>query len=264
MRLSLITAFFALSSLEAAEPIIDVYVSTGDNHFLGSSLPIDSPASIEATFDLFRDVQHARRIYWRGLESSCWLETMHARPENPRSYSFWEWLNELYETVSPDSLAVEAARKRGMEIWGMGSRWDWGGPADTPGFGDYPFAYESKLKLEHPEWAPLDRHGARRQGGPIELAYLEARKTLVDLPQRMNSFSEVTPEQNEVAIWQGTSNLYDFKSLRVAQTSFTRDTFTDFQKRTGSEADSRWEDADDAALDGIGADESKLPEPARP
>lgn len=180
--LSLAAIFLTLASAKAAdEPIIDVYVSTGDNHFLGSSLPIDSPASIEATFDLFRDVQHARRVYWRGLEASCWLETMHARPENPRYYSFWKWLNELYATVSPDTLAVKAAHDRGMEIWGMGSLWDWGAPADTPGFGDYPFTFESKLKLEHPEWAPIDKHGARRQGGPIELAYPEARKALVDL-----------------------------------------------------------------------------------
>ena len=170
-----------ISANSADEPIIDVYVSTGDNHFLGSSLPIDSPASIAATFDLFRDVQHARRIYWRGLEASCWLETMHARPENPRYYSFWEWLNELYETVSPDTLAVKAAHDRGMEIWGIGTLWDWGSPADTPGFGDYPFTFESKLKLEHPEWAPVDKHGVRHQGGPIELAYPEARKALVDL-----------------------------------------------------------------------------------
>ncbi len=169
---------------EGEEPIIDVYVSTGDNHFLGSSLPIDSPASIKATFNLFRDVQHARRIYWRGHEASCWLETMHARAENPRSYSFWTWLNELYPEVKPDQLAVKAAHDRGMEIWGMGTLWDWGSPADTPGFTDYPFCYESKLKLEHPEWASADKHGVRQQGGPIELAYPEARKAVVDMTVR--------------------------------------------------------------------------------
>ncbi|MDF1812448.1 MAG: HEAT repeat domain-containing protein [Verrucomicrobiales bacterium] len=177
-------SLFTLLSSSAEEPIIDVYVSTGDNHFLGSSLPIDSPASINATFDLFRDVQHARRIYWRGHQASCWMETMQARPENPRSYSFWTWLNQLYEEVKPDQLAVQAARQRGMEIWGMGTLWDWGSPADTPVFTDYPFCYESKLKLEHPEWAPMGKHGVRHQGGPIELAYPEARKALVDLVVR--------------------------------------------------------------------------------
>ncbi len=180
----LTSLIFPLVSSTAEEPIIDVYVSTGDNHFLGSSLPIDSPASIDATFDLFRDVQHARRVYWRGHEASCWLETMHARPENPRSHSFWTWLNQLYAEVQPDQLAVKAAHERGMEIWGMGTLWDWGSPADTPGFTDYPFCYESKLKLEHPEWAPMDKHGARHQGGPIELAYPEARKALVDMTVR--------------------------------------------------------------------------------
>jgi len=63
----------------------------------------------------------------------------------------------------------------------MGSLSGLGGPADTPGFGDYPFTFESKLRLEHPEWVPVDKHGARRQGGPIELAYPDARKALVDL-----------------------------------------------------------------------------------
>ena len=183
MKFPRLATLFALlaQSLDAAEPIVDVYVSTGDNHFLGSSLPIDSPASIEATFDLFQHVNHARRVYWRGLEASCWIATMHARPENPRYFSFWQWLTWLYAEVKPDPLAVQAAHARGMEIWGMGSLWDWGSPADTPGFGDYPFTFESKLKLEHPEWAPVDKYGVRRQGGPIELAYPAARQALVDL-----------------------------------------------------------------------------------
>jgi len=159
-------------------------VSTGDNHFLGSSLPIDSPASIEATFELFKNVNHARRVYWRGLEEACWVSTMHARPENPRYYSLWTWMQWLYSHVNPDVLAVRAAHAGGMEIWGVGTMWDWGSPADTPTFGDYPFPFESKLKLEHPEWAAVDKHGARRQGGPIELAYPEARKALVDMHVR--------------------------------------------------------------------------------
>jgi hypothetical protein len=173
-------AFMALSALRAAEPVIDVYVSTGDNHFLGSSLPIDSPASIEAAFDLFKNVNHARRVYWRGLEEACWISTMHARPESCRSYSFWRWVQTLYAEVRPDELAVKAAHARGLEIWGMGSLWDWGPLAEMAGFGDST-GLESKLKLTHPEWVPVDRHGARRQAGPIELAYPEARKALVDL-----------------------------------------------------------------------------------
>ena len=179
--------FFLAVAVLSAVPLLaqpaqmDVYVSTGDNHFLGSSLPIDSPASIEATFDLFKNVNHTRRVYWRGLEEATWVASMHARPENPRYHSLWTWMQFLYANVHPDELAVKAAHSRGMEIWGVGTMWDWGGPADTPTFGDYPFPFESKLKLEHPEWAAMDKHGVRRQGGPIELAYPAARKALVDL-----------------------------------------------------------------------------------
>jgi len=183
---SLVAGLPAAGPLRAAEetsapPIIDVYVSTGDNHFLGSSLPIDSPESIEATFDFLKHVNHARRVYWRGLEEANWIASMQVRPENCRYYSLWQWLEELYATVHPDQLAVKAARARNMEIWGMGTLWDWGGGPDTPTFGDYPFPFESKLRLAHPEWAPQDKHGVRRQGGPIELAYPAARQALVAL-----------------------------------------------------------------------------------
>jgi len=88
---------------------------------------------------------------------------------------------ELYAEVKPDELVVRAAHARGMGIWGIGTLWDWGSPADTPTFNDYSFPFESKLKLEHPEWIPVDKHGARQHGGPIELAYPKARKALVDL-----------------------------------------------------------------------------------
>ena len=180
MRHLFISLLVSASALAQTQEM-GVYVSTGDNHFLGSSLPIDSPASIDATFDLFKNVNHANRVYWRGLEEATWVASMQARPENPRYYSLWKWMQELYATVHPDELAVKAAHARGMEIWGVGTLWDWGSPADTPTFGDYPFPFESKLKLEHPEWAAVDKHGARRQGGPIELAYQEARRALVDL-----------------------------------------------------------------------------------
>lgn len=162
-------------------PALDAYISTGDNHWLGSSLPVDSPQSIEDTFEFLQKVCSVRRVYWRGLEEATWIQTMDERPENCRYYSFWQWIRRLYRDVDPDVLAVQAARKRGMEIWGVGTMFDWGAQADTPTFGDYPMNCESRLRLQHPDWVPIDRHGFRRQGGPIELAYPEARKALVDL-----------------------------------------------------------------------------------
>lgn len=161
-------------------PPTDTYISTGDNHYLGLSLAIDTPATIDAAFAMFKDLG-IRRVYWRGLEAKTWLIDSRERPENLRYYSFWKWLRKLYKEVDPDKLAIEAARKHGIEIWGVATLVDWGSPADTPGFNDWPFNNESRLRLEHPEWAPVDRHGVLKQGGTIELAYPEARKALVDL-----------------------------------------------------------------------------------
>ncbi|MDZ4289023.1 MAG: hypothetical protein U0984_13735 [Prosthecobacter sp.] len=178
-----LATLFVVSTLQA-QTVLDAFISTGDNHWLGSSLPVDSPRSIEDTFEFLHKVCNVKRVYWRGLEEATWIQTMEERPENCRYYSFWQWIRRVYRDVDPDRVAAQAAHKRGMEIWGVGTMFDWGAEADTPGFGDYPANSESRLRLQHPEWAPVDRHGFRKQGGPIELAYPEARKALVDLHAR--------------------------------------------------------------------------------
>lgn len=161
-------------------PLLHCYLSTGDNHWLGQSLPIDSPASIEASFDLLHRLG-VKRVYWRGLEAATWVDMHRERPESVRYFEFWKWLRHLYRNVQPDRLAVAAARKRGMEIWGVANLFDWGGAADVPPFKHYPFNSESRLRIDHPEWVPVDRSGLLRQGGPLELAYPEARRALIDL-----------------------------------------------------------------------------------
>ena len=159
---------------------MDCYISTGDNHWLGSSLPIDTPGAIDASFQ-FMKALGVRRVYWRGLEAATWVDGHAERPESCRYYQFWQWLRRLYREVRPDQLAVAAARRHGMEIWGVATLVDWGSQADVPPFADYPFNSESRLRLEHPEWVPVDRYGVLRQGGPISFAYPEARRALVDL-----------------------------------------------------------------------------------
>lgn len=166
---------------EEKKPVIDCYISTGDNQWVGSWLPIDSKAAIEASFDMLKDVYRVRRIYWRGLEEAAWMETAHTRPENCRYSLCMEWFRKLYAEVDPDRVAVDAAHKRGMEIWGVGTLFDWGCQADAPCFGDYPHFAESRLRIDHPDWVPVDRRGLVKQGGPIELAYPEARRAVVDV-----------------------------------------------------------------------------------
>ena len=173
-------AGFAAGPAANKQPVLDCYISTGDNHWLGDSLPVDSKAGIEASFDLLKRLG-VRRVYWRGLEEACWLDTMRVREENCRYASYWKWTRQVYRDADPDRTAAEAAHKRGMEIWGVGTLFDWGNQADSPGFNDFPWFAESRLRIEHPEWVPVDRSGLLKQGGPVEFAYPEARRALVDL-----------------------------------------------------------------------------------
>jgi hypothetical protein len=161
-------------------PLLHCYISSGDNFWIGQALPVDSKASIEASFDLLQRLG-IKRVYWRGLEAATWVDAHQERAESPRYFMFWSWLRHLYKDVDPDRLAVQAARKRGMEIWGVANLVDWGSQADAPPFKVYPFNSESKLRIENPEWVPVDKYGVMRQGGPIEFAYPKARKALVDL-----------------------------------------------------------------------------------
>ncbi len=177
---ALVVPLVAAESTPSKTVIFDCFISTGDNHWLGSWLPIDSKASIEASFNLLEKIG-VRRVYWRGLEEATWMDTFLFREENCRYAEWWKWCHRLYKEVDPDRTAVEAAHRRGMEIWGVATMFDWGSSADTPCSGDFPHNSESRLRLAHPEWVPMDRHGVLRQGGPIEFAYPEARRALVDL-----------------------------------------------------------------------------------
>lgn len=176
-------AAFAQSAVEQklgpSDAPYSVYISTGDNLWTANSLPIDSRAAIEASFDLLKDMG-VRRVYWRGLEMAVLVNHTYKRPENARYYECWKWLDTVYKNIDPDRVAVEVAHKRGMEIWGLANWAEGYGAADTPPVWDYPFTAESDLRREHPEWVPVDRHGVLKQAGPIDFSYPEARKAWID------------------------------------------------------------------------------------
>ena len=82
--------------------------------------------------------------------------------------------------VGVNRLLIEEAHKHHMEVYSWAPLFDFGGPADTGCCGEYPEEYQSELTLKHPEWMPVDRYGFRRQTGPIDFSYPEARKALID------------------------------------------------------------------------------------
>ena len=177
-----VQAIALLVSTAEAEPATaktDCYISTGDNDWAGELLPIDSKASIEASFELLARLG-VRRVYWRGLQDATWNEVAQVREENCRYASWWRWYRHYYAEMDPDRTAAAAAKRQGMEFWGVGTLADWGSAADTPCYG-IPNDAESVMRLKHPEWVPVDRSGLLKQAGPIEFAYPEARKALVDL-----------------------------------------------------------------------------------
>ena len=157
------------------------YISKGDNDWLWQSPPVNSKASIEATFDSLKHAYGVDRIYWRGLQSQYIVGSYLLRPENFLSYGFWMWERHLADDVGTSRIAVQAAHDRGMTIWGFTALFDHGAQACSDaakGMGPSPM--EHPLRVEHPEWVPQDRYGIRRQAGPLELAYPEVRARLVD------------------------------------------------------------------------------------
>lgn len=165
----------------AEEKSCNAYISSGDNHWLGSSLAMDSPQSIHDALEMLRDTLGMKILYWRGMQEAAWADVAVPREENFRYATFHTWSKFLIKKKKIEPMMVEVAGKLGIKIWGVSTLGDWGSSADTPCFNDFPFNNESKMRLDHPEWVPVDKYGKRRQGGTIELAYPEARKALVDL-----------------------------------------------------------------------------------
>lgn len=175
--LLLLTLCFGTRAADKA--ILDAYISTGDNHWLGESLAIDSDKSIDDAFDMLKNLLHTRRVYWRGLQEAIMVRDFNYREQNYRYNSSRQWFSYLINDFRIEQKAAATAKKYGMEFWGIANLMDWGSTADTPGYNDYPFFGELKLREEHPEWVPVDKYSMRRQGGVIEFAYPEARKALI-------------------------------------------------------------------------------------
>lgn len=156
-----------------------IYFTTGDHQDL-LGLPLDSKATIEATFEAIRERYKVQRVWWRGGQDEVWGKQFHLREENRMFARLWQWWKDLsYEKVGTNRIAVRAARDRGMQIWMAYGLVDNGSQADA-GYVGFPYAIEDRLRVKNPEWAPVNRFGTWRQGGPIEFAYPGARKGMTD------------------------------------------------------------------------------------
>jgi hypothetical protein len=154
----------------------DIYISTGDNLFLGDSLSFDTPEAVDALFDLLKETG-VRRVYWRGLEQVL-MNRNPLREQNLRYASWANWTRDLYRRFDPDKAAIAAAHKRGMEIWAVGKLNEFGGQADAVPTNAWPF-FESSPLVD--KWPVLDRHGVLHQGGTVSFATPESRQDVMDM-----------------------------------------------------------------------------------
>jgi len=157
-------------------------VSNGDNELLYTSPPVESPAAIDDFLDLIHRVYGAKILFWRGAEIEQIVAHCVRRPAS-RSHGEWiEWMEHLTHDIGTTAHAVAGAHLRGMEVWGVAALMNHGGSAHVDACKGYgPLIIESKLRVEHPEWTPIDRYGIRRMSGPICLAYPAARAALVEV-----------------------------------------------------------------------------------
>jgi len=166
---------------QPGEQRLYAYASVGDNQWVSDWPPIDSSATVEALFEWLSGTYGAKRIYWRGEQDRMWLEHALFRPESPLYHEWWiDWVKPLVNEVGTNDLAVQAAHRRGMEIHVFDGLFEHGAPGDIGGCAQFPYVAEDRLRVEHPEWCPVDRWGERRCPGPIEFCYPAARKALVE------------------------------------------------------------------------------------
>ena len=160
-----------------------VYFSNGDNELFFNAPPIDSPAAIDEVLDLLDRAYGIKRIYWRAPQIDQILYRGVPRYESAHHGPWMEWLDYLFTDLGTGDYMMQAARERGMEVWGVASLFDHGAQAyiEYPNKGMGPFPTENRIRIEHPEWVPVDRAGIRRMSGPLCFAYPGARAALVEM-----------------------------------------------------------------------------------
>ena len=157
-----------------------VYFTVGDAQELLEFAPLDSRTSIATALETLQRQWQVERIWWRGGQDEVWGEQFVIRPESRQFAKVWDWWRDLqYRKLGANRIAVEEGHKRGMKVWLTYGLFDNGSQPDA-GYSGFPYAVEDKLRVDHPEWAPVNRWGTWRQGGPIEFAYPQARQAMAD------------------------------------------------------------------------------------
>ncbi|HUS80791.1 MAG TPA: HEAT repeat domain-containing protein [Armatimonadota bacterium] len=167
------------SAAEAGGRPVHVYCSTGDHLWVGEREPVDSPATIDAMFEWMSDTYGVSCIYWRGGGTQIWDEDYQVGRQTPLAYDWATgWKRHLFRDLRINDAAVDSAHERGMQIILYTGLFEHGVQPDVGIMA--PYLFEDRLRIEHPDWCPVDRWGQRRCPGPICFGYPEARRAVMD------------------------------------------------------------------------------------
>ena len=199
---------------------------------------MDSKATIEAAFDVLAVDFGVTTVWWRGAQDQIWRDHCMFRKQNRFYDQLHEWMWHLDDNEGTNRAAIEAAHKNGMKIWAVYGLLELATQADAGACIVYPYQSEDKLRIEHPEWIPVNKYGTRRQPGPIEYAYPVARKAMID---RLTKFV-VDHDYDGMSFYTYVENL----GLRyVDEFGYNQPIVDEFKKRYG--VDIRTEDFDKEA-----------------
>lgn len=218
------------ASESPADPKAAMILSTGDNLFYYKWYPIDSPAGIRASFDLFKSGYNVDRIIWRGAQAQ-WMTKSAIFPPYPEEMfdlydqeMKWETQDRLSHTGAAE------ARKRDLSYWGYMPFFEVGQGAEATcmaGFG--PYNFNEKFRAEHPEYCLYDRAGVGI-GSTIEFGYPEVRK------EWLRRYEEYFKEGGDFSIYEGIifyTYVENFYPRYTDQYMFSDIAVSDFKKRYG-------------------------------
>ena len=167
------------------EPGTAMILSTGDNLFYYKWFPIDSPAGIGASFDIFKSHYNVDRIIWRGAQAQWMANDNVFRPEPEETHDLYVMEMDLETKDRLSHRGAEEAKKRGLAYWGYMPLFEVGaGPEAVAMMGVGPYNFEEKFRAEHPEFRLYDRAGIT-SGGTIEFGYPQVRKAFLDRYEKM-------------------------------------------------------------------------------
>jgi hypothetical protein len=172
---------------EDREPGCAMILSTGDNLFYYKWFPIDSPAGMASSFDIFKRDYNVDRIIWRGAQAQWMANDNVFRPESEEIADLYRLEMELETRDKLSRHGETEARKKGLAYWGYMPFFEVGQSQDAvsmSGFG--PYNFEEKIRAEHPEFRLHDRAGVM-SGSTIEFGYPEVRKAYLDRYEKMFS-----------------------------------------------------------------------------